>query len=82
MVWIDVIKIYYQACGLNTNISYTCELHIQGNITFYTYSILLELPWGPLKDNETIVLDGSDELAPTGRTFDIVDDLLAGCGRG
>ena len=43
---------------------------------------MLELPWGPLNDNETIVLDGSDELTPTGRRFDIVDDFLIGCGRG
>ena len=62
--------------------SYTCELHIQGNITFSSYLIVLELPWGPLKDNETIVLDGSNEPTPTGRRFDIVEDLLAGCGRG
>ena len=48
----------------------------------YSYLLILELPWRPLKDNETIVLDGSDELTPTGRRFDIVDDLLAGCGRG
>ena len=28
MVWIDIIKIYYQACGLNISISYNYELHI------------------------------------------------------